>query len=356
MSLSGAKHMVEQSALGVLRASKLYKVFAPALSGKGCIFMFHRIVKDENRSSILPLQDLEVSPEYLETVINYCLDNNYEIISLDKLYEYLNLNKFPEKRFAVFTFDDGYRDNYTLAYPVFKKYNLPFAIYITNCFPDRKAKIWWYALEKLFAQQDKLSFVFKGMQYEFDFSYKSNIRSIYLQLENLITQVPEEDLDELFDKIFSDNNIDIYSFINVLALTWDEIKKLSEDELVTIGAHTVTHRSLKQLNDKECYDEMYNSKKIISDFIGKEVEHFSYPFGSKNFAGQREFDFAKKIGFKTATTTRKGHIFPKHDKLLTNLPRIQVDERQESIKNFESYFMSGIYPYYKNGFKLIETN
>lgn len=356
MSLSSVKHIVENSALGVLRHSKLYKVFAPALSGKGSIFMFHRIVKKENKSLILPLQDLEVSPEYLETIINYCRDNNYEVISLDKLYENLNKNKFPEKRFAVFTFDDGYKDNYTIAYPVFKKYNLPFTIYVTNCFPDRTTNLWWYALEKLFKQQDNLSFEFKNKKYNFDFKNKSNIRNIYLELENLITQTPEKDVDELFDKIFTDNKIDIKSVIDNLAMTWEDVKQLSKDELVTIGAHTVTHRSLKQLSDKECYDEMYNSKKIISDYIGKEVEHFSYPFGSKNFAGQREFNFAKKIGFKTATTTRKGHIFPEHNKMLTNLPRIQIDEREASIKNFESYFMSGIYPYYKNGFKLIETN
>ena len=41
--------------------------------------------------------------------------------------------------FACFTFDDGYRDNREHAYPVFKRLNLPFAIYIPTAYAEGRA-------------------------------------------------------------------------------------------------------------------------------------------------------------------------------------------------------------------------
>ena len=73
---------------------------------------------------------------------------DYEIISLDQLYERL-LHNSIEKPFVCFTFDDGYVDNYEIAYPVLKKHNIPFAIYVTTSFPDNTAILWWYILEDL---------------------------------------------------------------------------------------------------------------------------------------------------------------------------------------------------------------
>ena len=85
--------------------------------------MLHRIVKKDSALRIEKNRKSEVSPEYLESIINYFLKNNYDIVSLDRIYEIL-INKKRQKKFVSFTFDDGYIDAYTLAYPVFKKYNL----------------------------------------------------------------------------------------------------------------------------------------------------------------------------------------------------------------------------------------
>jgi len=50
------------------------------------------------------------------------------------------------------------------------------------------------------------------------------------------------------------------------------------------------------------------TNELIQSKIGKKVEYFAYPFGSKNEVGKREFEIVKKLGFKTATTTRNGNI------------------------------------------------
>ena len=69
---------------------------------------------------------------------------------------------------------------------------------------------------------------------------------------------------------------------NYLYLNRSQLKELSTFPNVTIGAHGFTHRHLGHLNYKETYEELINSKKWIENLIGKEVNHFSYPFGSYN--------------------------------------------------------------------------
>ena len=56
------------------------------------------------------------------------------------------------RRFVCLTFDDGYRDLMQWAYPVLRKHNVPFALYVPTSFPDRIGELWWLALERVIAE------------------------------------------------------------------------------------------------------------------------------------------------------------------------------------------------------------
>ena len=58
-------------------------------------------------------------------------------------------DNYKKKKFAVLTFDDGYTDSFDVIYPIFKKYQLPFGVYVVTDFPDRETILWWYMLEDL---------------------------------------------------------------------------------------------------------------------------------------------------------------------------------------------------------------
>jgi len=91
-------------------------------------------------------------------------------------------------------------------------------------------------------------------------------------------------------------------------LSWVDLRSLSEDPLVTIGAHTLTHPVLSTLPaEQSCY-EIAESGKTLEHHTGHPVRHFAYPFGGLVEAGAREYEFAKTAGFATAVTTRNGLI------------------------------------------------
>lgn len=78
-----------------------------------------------------------ITIEFLESIINYWRGRKCEFISLDELHQRLVAGKNfkSNRKFVCITFDDGYH-NFTHAYPVLKKHEIPFAIYLVTGYPD----------------------------------------------------------------------------------------------------------------------------------------------------------------------------------------------------------------------------
>ena len=122
------------------------------------------------------------------------------------------------------------------------------------------------------------------------------------------------------------NNVDTRKKADEVELTWDQIKQLASDPLVTIGAHTANHYVLSSLSVEEVRYEILESKRILETKLEKQIDHFAYPFGNRREAEAREFSIAAQCGFKTAMTTRTGNIFSGHDAHLNILPRYDLTQ------------------------------
>lgn len=96
----------------------------------GEVWQLHRVT---NEHSVQELQrTYEITPRRLESLIVEYQNKGYEFISMQEVAERMSREsrfKIREKFVAV-TLDDGYADNYEIAYPIFKKYNIPFCIYL----------------------------------------------------------------------------------------------------------------------------------------------------------------------------------------------------------------------------------
>ncbi|EDY21969.1 polysaccharide deacetylase [Chthoniobacter flavus Ellin428] len=70
-----------------------------------------------------------------------------------------------------------------------------------------------------------------------------------------------------------------------------------------IGAHTLTHPHLTQLDASAAREEITASKKKLEDIFGQRIDHFCYPYGDYN---ERVCDMVAEAGFLTATITKRG--------------------------------------------------
>ena len=86
---------------------------------------------------------------------------------------------------------------------------------------------------------------------------------------------------------------------------------------------------MNKLSESTVQKEIEGSRDKIEAETNQKVEHFCYPFGTRNEVGEREFKIAKKCRFKTSTTTNAGNIFPEHKNLLEQLPRIPINQKRD---------------------------
>lgn len=289
---------------------------------RGQILLFHRICPAEPKARISANVGLELTPQHLERIIQFFLSCGYSFVSLDQLEEQLKDRKRKDK-FVVFTFDDGYADNLRYAFPIFKKNNIPFTVYVATCFPERTGILWWYLLEDIIIANDHLDIRTKKKNYSFPCRTEHEKEDTFFRLRSMIMRdLSHTEFFPSLEKFFAPFSVSPIDKTTELTLSWEQIEQLNQNPLVTIGAHSSNHLSLAGLSREEAKREIVDSKERIELHIKEEVRHFAYPYGGESEAGTREFYLIRDCGFETAVTARFGGLDRKHLHHLECLPRI----------------------------------
>src|SRR5690606_27979089 len=91
------------------------------------------------------------------------------------------------------TFDDGYRDNLTYAYPILRRHGVPFAIYVPTSFPDRLGDLWWLTLEAVVAATDHILVAIADREWQFTCCRSEEKREVYARLYWLLRGLDREE-------------------------------------------------------------------------------------------------------------------------------------------------------------------
>lgn len=353
MRLFGASLL--RNMLNLCYFSGLANIAKPLTQGDGIIFMLHHILPDavQDDAKFRPNGLLEITPDFLEQVIVYLQAHDYEIISLDEAQQRLkNKVKKTNKPYVVFTIDDGYLDNLLHAYPIFKKYNCPFTIYVATDLCDHKLFMWWRALDAVIKQNDHVSFEGFGIKIDQSTQNTAEKYVAYKQIYWQLRDMAETEKTDAVQALAKKYGFDALEETKSVAMSWQQIRELEQDELVTIGAHTISHSALAKLNDANAKFEIEQSRAIIKAKTGIECEHFCYPYGSPAEANLREFKLTERAGYKSAVTTQKGMIYAEHGAHLFALPRVSLNGEYQNIRFIKTY-ISGLPFMLWNRFKKI---
>lgn len=90
-------------------------------------------------------------------------------------------------------------------------------------------------------------------------------------------------------------------------LTWSELREISHEGLVAIGAHSRTHRALPKLPDDQAWDEIAGSRGDVEQRLGRPVTSFAYPAG---LYGEREARMVREAGYRAGVTCEPGANVP----------------------------------------------
>jgi peptidoglycan/xylan/chitin deacetylase (PgdA/CDA1 family) len=351
--LSQLKKTIIRSGLETLYFSAAHHMMRPFVGGIGVILTLHH-VRPQRSARFQPNRLLEVTPRFLEGVVGWLSRSRIDVIGLDEMHRRLTQGDF-ERRFVCITIDDGYRDTLQWAYPILRKHEIPFTLYIPTSFPDRFGELWWLALEAVVARNKRVSLLIDGKERGFECATVAEKRHLFNQLYGWVRSFKTEDeLRAVVRDLAARYRVDLPAFCDELCMTWDEVATLAKDPLVTIGAHTVNHVMLAKVPEKTARTEIEMSRSVIETSLGRRPEHLSYPVGDATSAGPREFRLAAELGFKTAVTTRPGVLFADHRNHLTALPRISLNGEQQQLR-YVRVLLSGAATAVWNGFRRVHA-
>jgi peptidoglycan/xylan/chitin deacetylase (PgdA/CDA1 family) len=352
--VAGLKKTIIRTGLETLYFSGLHHLMRPLVGGVGAILTLHH-VRPARSNAFQPNRLLEVTPIFLEDLLKRLSRARIDVVSLDEMYRRFIAGDY-KCRFVCITFDDGYKDLLQWGYPLLKKYQLPFALYVPTSFPDRLGELWWVALEAVIAQNDRIGMVIDGKDQFFECRSVREKRELYDAVYGKLRSMKTEDeLRHVVRDLCARYGVNIASFCRDLCMNWEEIARLAADPLCTIGAHTVNHHMLKKVPENSTVrSEMEMSRAVLEGALGKRPEHLAYPVGDVTSAGPREFRIAAELGFKTAVTTRPGVLFKAHRDHLMALPRISFNGEFQQ-QRYLKVLMSGAGTAFWNGFRRVNA-
>ena len=213
----------------------------------GAIFMLHHVrPQKEPFPGFHPNSCLETSPEFLDAVLDRLRVLDFEFVSLRDAVNRIRSGD-QSGRFAAFTIDDGYLDNAEHALPLFQRYACPFTVFAATKIIDGEAELWWLALEQVIAENETVSFCIDGRQTDFQISTAPEKQSAYDTIYWTLRSIPEAEQRRKIRNLCSRYGVNLKKLCRREAMTWDQLRELADDPLVTVGAHTVNHVALGKL-------------------------------------------------------------------------------------------------------------
>ncbi|RZN20140.1 polysaccharide deacetylase family protein [Bradyrhizobium sp. Leo121] len=344
---------VIRAGLEALYFSGAHFLLRPIFAGVGAVFMLHH-VRPRRNDEFQPNHHLEVEPEFLRAMLEHLRSLDIDIVTMDEMHRRMTERDFA-RRFACFTFDDGYRDNRDHALPVMREFDAPFIVYAASDFAEGTGRLWWIALEQVVAKAAAIEAPIGGAMAPIDTSTPEAKHTAFEQLHDWLRSLPgEQDVQHEVSALCARHDVDETTIARKFCMSWSELKEFANDPLVTIGAHTITHCNLARQSEDVAAFEMTASRERIEAALARPVLHFAYPYGDKIAAGQREFALASAAGFKTAVTTRPGMIFPESADYLTALQRVSLNGNYQDARIIP-VLTSGAATAVWNGFRRIDA-
>lgn len=279
------------------------------------VLMYHRIIEPDNALGLQP--GMYVYKDVFEKQVGY-LSKYFRIRSVsDFAHEIDNHDRYRGDELII-TIDDGWRDNYTNALPIFKKYNIGAAIYLTANYIGTMYLFWFQEISSILSNpgQDFDSFAetIRAALREFP----DSIRARELMNENIAELLKERDrfieilkrLDPAITHKITDgisrmegNNPTMNNEERQI-LNWNETRQMAQAG-IEFGSHGLSHRLLDSLDMDDVYKELAESKRIIEENLGQSICSFTYPNGNYNSDIEK---LVEKAGYSCAFIVGKNPI------------------------------------------------
>ena len=261
------------------------------LQGDLFILTFHSFSSRKNQTAYgsLPIGRFEQQIQFLKRA--------FEVVSLEEGLVNLGRRRANAKPQLAITIDDGFRDNYDLAWPLLQQYSVPATIFLATDFIDSGRPPWPTQINEIFSQTTS---------WMMEWPFRENIKNLggraaaKQRLKNDWSRlVPKARFLELakLRKHLGVPNRSLHS-----ALTWAQVREMQNGG-IKFGSHTVYHSILPAVPLLTMERELLDSKHRIESELQEPCQLFAYPNGDHNESSRNALE---TLGYKAAVTQDSG--------------------------------------------------
>lgn len=269
------------------------------------ILGYHRIVENFAATAQQEMPSMLTSTAMFERHLDL-VGQHFRFATLDEIGDRLASGRPFTERMAAVTFDDGYRDNYELAFPILKRKGIPAAVFVVT---DLVGKPAWQVHDKLFHLVTKAFAAWQDPRSELSaLLHLLKLPADHLLRHRAATSSPMMTVSALLPELSLANIRRVMSaleantgngFHNIaLSLTWPMIEEMHRAG-ITIGSHTRRHVSLPAESQEMVVNELEDSRRAIEEHIGAPVLHFAYPGGQFT---PRDVEALERVGYRFGYT------------------------------------------------------
>lgn len=297
------------------------------MGSEGCLLTFHRAAPAAEWAD-LPNRNFYLNLEFLDALLGYLSRSGREVVTIGEM---LRRSGEPGSSAGLvnFSVDDCYIDTWQHVVPLFRRHGMPVTLFVTTGIPDGTLSLSWSGLETIIARERRV-LTRDGSR---DVATPEEKRRAYSEI-----WADWERSDFGVDREYADfcarHGADPETIRPEHAITWEMLEELSQDPLVEIGAHTVSHPRISALSEAGAYEEIFESGRRLRERLGVPALHFAFPYGRSGDCGARDFDLVRKAGFDSASTTRKGLFSSRQGRFV--LPRNTVNGGHQNFALIEA--------------------
>ena len=208
----------------------------------------------------------------------------------------------PDNTVAI-TFDDGFKNVYTTAYPVLQRYRTPFTVYLITSLVGTRQLTWpeQFFNALLTAGVNEVQFEGGVWPLRTAAQKRKAYADISSSLKSMETSRKDASLSQLLSRLNSSPGI-------APALTlmdWEEVHRLAKGGLADFGSHTHAHPILSRCDPARQRRELCQSREILLQQFGN-ADLFAYPNGTRRDFNHVTKSLLQELGYSCAVTTIPG--------------------------------------------------
>lgn len=273
------------------------------------VLMYHGVVRDDEKH----VPPWMVTESQFRWQMTY-LAQHHRVLPLSQLVESL-LEGCPLPPHSVaLTFDDGFRNNYTIAYPILKEFGFPATIFLVTGYLDTSQALWPDVLFQLIHRTKieylDLSDFGDGMH---RLKAPRDRWIVFSEMIEYLKNLPVQEKNRRLREISRRLQVDLETIVRdehdaCALLRWSEIQAMASEGLISFGVHTDTHEILTRLPFDEARREIMVSKQKLEQRLGEPVRFFAYPNGRPGDFNEAIKRAVKEQGFVCAFASTGGLI------------------------------------------------